>query len=146
MNKEEIEKKMNELRDKMKEMEGKAEDATETAQIVGMYAKDKVDEVLAQVKNNINALKENYVIFSERAKGRASSELLKAQMNFDAAKKDLEAKKEAHDKEKLVEYIEETIDYASSCIELSKLAEQEAKLALLEATKAQAEYEEKYGE
>lgn len=146
MDKEEIEKKMEELRDKMKGLEGKAEDATETAQIVGMYAKDKVDEVLAQVKSNINALKENYIIFSERAKGRASSELLKAQMNFDAAKKDLEEKKAAHDKEKLAEYIEETIDYASACIELSNLAEQEAKLALLEATKAQAEYEEKYAE
>ena len=67
-------------------------------------------------------------------------------MNFDAAKKDLEAKKAARDKEKMEEYIEETIDYAAACIELSRIAEQEAKLALLEATKAQVEYEEKFGE
>lgn len=146
MNKEEMKAKMDELNEKMKVLGEKAKDSWDTAVIVGLEAKDKVDEAIKETKCGINALKENYVIYSERVKGRASSELLKAQMNFDAAKAELQARKEAHDKEKLAEYIEDMMEYAESCVMLSELSAKEAELARLEAAKAQAEYNEKYGE
>ena len=96
-------------------------------------------------KSNLKALKENYRIFSEKAKSKASSELLKAQMNIDVAKEELAAKKEAHDKASLEEYIKDMTEYASACAELSILAAEEAKLAALQAVAAEKEYDEKYG-
>ena len=145
MNKEEMKEKMDVLKEKMKDLGEKTKDGIDTAKIMGMYTKDKIDAALVETKGNVNAMKENYRIFSERAKGKASSELLKAQMNIDVAKKDLAEKKAAHDKASLEKYIEDTTEYASACIELSLLAAEEAKLAVLEAAAAQKEYDEKYG-
>ena len=129
----------------MKDLGEKTKDAVDTVKIKGMYAKDKIDEMASETKSNINAAKENFRVFSEKAKSKASSELLKAQMNIDVAKEELAAKKEAYDKASLENYIEEVIEYASACAELSILAAEEAKLATLEAVQAQNEYDEKYG-
>lgn len=145
MNKEELKKKMEALSVKMKELENKTKDAIDTAKIKGLYAKDKIDEMVNETKGNVNVAKENYRILSERIKSKASSELLKAQMNIDVAKHELEEKKEAYDKASLEAYIDEITDYASACVELSILAAEEGKLAALEAISAQAEYDEKYG-
>ena len=145
MNKEEMKAKIDELNEKMKDLGEKTKDSIDTAKIKSMYAKDKIDEMASESKSNLNALKENFRIFSEKAKGKASSELLKAQMNIDVAKEELAAKKEAHDKASLENYIEDVTEYASACIELSILAAEEAKHATLEATAAQQEYDEKYG-
>ncbi|MBR3660911.1 MAG: hypothetical protein IKN63_03295 [Bacilli bacterium] len=145
MNKEEMKAKMDALNAKMKDLGEKTKDAVDTVKIKGMYAKDKIDEMASETKSNINAAKENFRVFSEKAKSKASSELLKAQMNIDVAKEELAAKKEAYDKASLENYIEEVIEYASACAELSILAAEEAKLATLEAVQAQNEYDEKYG-
>ena len=145
MNKEEMKAKMDALNAKMKDLGEKTKDAVDTAKIKGMYTKDKIDEMASETKSNINAAKENFRVFSEKAKSKASSELLKAQMNIDVAKEELAAKKEAHDKASLENYIEEMTEYASACVELSILAAEEAKLATLEAVQAQNEYDEKYG-
>lgn len=145
MNKEEINAKIQELNLKMKDLGEKAKDSVDTARIIGMEAKDKIDVAVKETQSNVNALKENYRIFSEKAKGKASAELLKAQMNIDVAKADLAAKKEAHDKEKFAKYIEDTAEYAAACVELSILAAEEAKLATLETIAAQKEFEERYG-
>ena len=145
MNKEEMKAKIDELNEKMKDLWEKTKDSIDTAKIKSMYAKDKIDEMASESKSNLNALKENFRIFSEKAKGKASSELLKAQMNIDVAKEELAAKKEAHDKASLENYIEDVTEYASACIELSILAAEEAKHATLEAIAAQQEYDEKYG-
>lgn len=145
MNKEEMKMKKEALNAKMKEFEEKAKDVIDTAKIQGMYTKDKINEMILEAKSQVNAMKENYVIFSERAKGKASSELLKAKMNIDVAKKELADKKEEHDKNALASYIDEVLDYASACLELSMLAREEARLAALEAAAAEKEYEEKYG-
>ena len=145
MNKGQMNAKIQELNEKMKGLGDKAKDSLETAQIAGMYAKDKVDEKILEAKSSVNAMKENYKIFSERVKGKASSELIKAKMNIDVAKANLEEKKKEHDKAQIEAYIEDTIEYASACVELSALAAEEAKLATLEAISAQAEYDEKYG-
>ena len=90
-------------------------------------------------------LKENFRIFSEKAKSKALSEILKAQMNIDVAKEELSKRKEAHDKASLEEYIKDVTEYASACAELSILAAEEAKLAALETVAAEKEYDEKYG-
>ena len=145
MNKEEMKAKIDELNEKMKDLGEKTKDSIDTAKIKSMYAKDKIDEMASESKSNLNALKENFRIFSEKAKGKASSDLLKAQMNIDVAKEELAAKKEAHDKASLENYIEDVTEYASACIELSILAAEEAKHATLEAIAAQQEYDEKYG-
>lgn len=145
MNKEEMKAKIDELNEKMKDLGEKTKDSIDTAKIKSMYTKDKIDEMASESKSNLNALKENFRIFSEKAKGKASSELLKAQMNIDVAKEKLAAKKEAHDKASLENYIEDVTEYASACIELSILAAEEAKHATLEAIAAQQEYDEKYG-
>lgn len=146
MNKEEMKAKLDELNIKMKELGDKTKDAAETAQIKGMYAKDKLDEMLVETKGHLNAARENYKLLSDRVKSKASSELLKAQMNIDVAKEEIAAKKEAKDKESLENYIEDITEYASACVELSLLAAEEARLAVLEAMEAEKEYEEKYGE
>lgn len=145
MNKEEIKVKIEALNAKMKDLGDKTKDAVDTAKIMGMEAQDKVNEAIAETKSNVNAMKENYRIYSERVKSKASSELLKAQMNIDVAKEELAAKKEAHDKASLEGYIDDVTEYAAACVELSILAAEEAKLAILEATAAQKEYDEKYG-
>ena len=146
MNKEEMNTKMSELNQKIKSLSEKAKDSVDTAVIVGLEAKDKVNSALKETKGSVNALKENYRIFSERAKGKASAELLKARLNFDSAKAEMEARKEIRDKEKLEKYIDDMVEYAESCVILSALALEEAKLAKLEAIEAQTEYDEKYGE
>ena len=127
MNKEEMKAKIDEVNEKMKDLGEKTKDSIDTAKIKSMYAKDKIDEMASESKSNLNALKENFRILSEKAKGKASSELLKAQMNIDVAKEELAAKKEAHDKASLENYIEDVTEYASACIELSILAAEEAK-------------------
>ena len=141
MNKEEI----NELNEKMKELGEKTKDSIDTAKIKGMYAKDKIDEMANESKSNLKALKENFRIFSEKAKSIALSEILKAQMNIDVAKEELSKRKEAHDKASLEEYIKDVTEYASACAELSILTAEEAKLAALETVAAEKEYDEKYG-
>lgn len=146
MNKEEMKAKMAELNEKMKGLGEKAKDTMDTAIILGLEAQDKLDEAVQETKSNVNALKENYQIYSQKVKGKASAELLKAQMNFDVAKTELEIKKVMHDREKLEKYIEDMLEYAEGCINISELAAEEAKLAKLEAVKAQKEYDEKYGE
>ena len=146
MNKEEIKLKMEEINKKMKDLGEKTKDSIDTAKIKSMYAKDKIDEMASESESNINAMKENLRIFGEKAKGRASSELLRAQMNIDVAKKELEAKKEAHDRASMEAYIEDVTEYAAACAELSILAVEEARLAALEAASAQKEYDEKYGD
>ena len=107
MNKEEMKAKMDALNAKMKDLGEKTKNAVDTVKIKGMYAKDKIDEMASETKSNINAAKENFRVFSEKAKSKASSELLKAQMNIDVAKEELAAKKEAYDKASLENYIEQ---------------------------------------
>lgn len=144
MNKEELNEKIEKLSVKMKELGEKTNDILDTAKIKGMYAKDKIDEMTTETKGNINALKENCRILSEKVKSKALSELLRAQMNIDVAKEQLAEKKEAHDKESMEKYIEEVTEYATICAELSILAAQEARLATLEAISAEKEYDKKY--
>ena len=150
MSKEELDRKIADLSKKVSTLGDKAKDAVETANIKGMYAKDeakeKIEEKKKKHKGNIEALKENFRIFSDKVKGKASSELLKAQMNIDVAKEKLAEKKEAHNKAQMEDYIVDTVEYAEACVELSILAAEEAQLATLEAIAAQGEYEEKYGE
>lgn len=145
MNKEEMKAKIDDLNSKMKDLGEKTKDSIDTAKIKSMYAKDKMEEITKESKSSITAMKENLRMLSEKAKGKASSELLKAQMNIDIAKKELAAKKEAHDKASMEDYIEDTTEYAAACIELSILAAEEAKMAILEAIIKEEEYEEKYG-
>lgn len=133
-----INKKMEDLKDKVK-------DSAETVAIIGLEAKDIVDDKIKDSKGNIEALKENYRLASERSKSKISSELIKAQMTMDVAKEKIQEYKDAVDQAKLAAYIDEEIEYADSCIALSLLAAEEAKLAYLEAVEAQKEYEEKYG-
>lgn len=146
MNKEEMRAKMDELNSKLKVLGEKAKDSWDTAYIVGLEAKDKAKVALEESKSSLKALEENYRLFSERAKSKASSELLKAQMNMNVAKEEREAKKAAKDKADLEKYIDETVEYAEACVILSQLAAEEAKLAKIEAILAQDEYDEKYGE
>ena len=138
--------KMENLSKKMKELNEKIKDSAETVAIVGLEAKDKLDEKIEDTKSNVEALKENYRIAFDRSKSKISSELLKARLNMDVAKEKIQDRKEARDKEKLSNYIDNELEYAGDCIALSLLAAEEAKLAFLEAVEAQREYDEKYKE
>ena len=73
--------KMENLSKKMKELNEKIKDSAETVAIVGLEAKDKLDEKIEDTKSNVEALKENYRIASDRSKSKISSELLKARLN-----------------------------------------------------------------
>ena len=134
------------LLEKMQKLNAKIKDSTDTAIIVGMEAKDVLSKKMDNAKSGLEAAKEQCRIASERGKGKISSELLKAQMNFKVAKENIQERKEARDKEKLSKYIDDELEYAEQSVALALLAAEEAKLAFLEAVDAQREYDEKYGE
>lgn len=146
MTKEERKEKMEDFNEKMKKLNAKIKDSTDTAIIVGMEAKDVLSKKMDDAKSGLEAAKEQCRIASERGKGKISSELLKAQMNFKVAKENIQERKEARDKEKLSKYIDDELEYAEQSVALALLAAEEAKLAFLEAVDAQREYDEKYGE
>lgn len=146
MTKEERKEKMEEFNEKMQKLNAKIKDSTDTAIIVGMEAKDVLSKKMDDAKSGLEAAKEQCRIASERGKGKISSELLKAQMNFKVAKENIQERKEARDKEKLSKYIDDELEYAEQSVALALLAAEEAKLAFLEAVDAQREYDEKYGE
>ena len=64
--------KMENLSKKMKELNEKIKDSAETVAIVGLEAKDKLDEKIEDTKSNVEALKENYRIASDRSKSKIS--------------------------------------------------------------------------
>ena len=146
MTKEERKEKMEDFNEKMQKINAKIKDSTDTAIIVGMEAKDVLSKKMDDAKSGLEAAKEQCRIASERGKGKISSELLKAQMNFKVAKENIQERKEARDKEKLSKYIDDELEYAEQSVALALLAAEEAKLAFLEAVDAQREYDEKYGE
>ena len=146
MNKEERKQKVEEFNKKMKDLNAKIKDGTDTVIIAGMEAKDVLGDKIQDAKGNLEAAKEQCRIVSERGKGKISSELIKAQMNFKVAKENIQERKEARDKEKLSKYIDDELEYAEQSIALALLAAEEAKVAFLEAVEAQKEYDEKYGE
>ena len=146
MTKEERKEKMEDFNEKMQKLNAKIKDSTDTAIIVGMEAKDVLSKKMDDAKSGLEAAKEQCRIASERGKGKISSELLKAQMNFKVAKENIQDRKEARDKEKLSKYIDDELEYAEQSVALALLAAEEAKLAFLEAVDAQREYDEKYGE
>ena len=146
MTKEERKEKMEDFNEKMQKLNAKIKDSTDTAIIVGMEAKDVLSKKMDDAKSGLEAAKEQCRSASERGKGKISSELLKAQMNFKVAKENIQERKEARDKEKLSKYIDDELEYAEQSVALALLAAEEAKLAFLEAVDAQREYDEKYGE
>lgn len=146
MNSKERKDKINEISESLKSFNNKVKESTDTTIISGMYAKDELNKKISDAKSSLEATKENFRITGERAKGKISSQLLKAQMDMKEAKKEIEERKEAKDKAKLEKYIENSLDYAADSIELALMAAQEAKIAFLEALETQAEYDELYGE
>lgn len=145
MNKEERKQIIEEFNQKMQNLNAKIKDSTDTVIIAGMEAKDVLTDKIQDAKSNLEATKEQCRIIGEKGKGKISSELLKAQMNFNVAKEKIDQKKEIHDKEKLSKYIDDQLEYAEQSIALALLAASEAKVAFLEAVEAQKEYDEKYG-
>lgn len=146
MNKEELKGKMNEFNTKMKSLNSKIKDTTDTVVIASMEAKDVLDAKVKDARSGLEATKEQCRIAGEKGKSKISSELIKAQMNFNVAKENIQERKEAYDKEKLAKYIDNQLEYAEQSVALAMLAADEAKLAFLEAVDAQKEYDEKYGE
>lgn len=145
MNKDEMKKRMADFSAKMQEINSKVKDAADTAVLTGMEAKDIADKKMEDAKSDLIAAKEQYRIVSERAKSKVSSELLRAQMSIDAAKENIEQRKEAHDKEKLARYISDMLEYSEMAAALAVVAADESQVALLEALDAKAEYDAKYG-
>ena len=141
-----IKNKINEINDDLKKISDKIKDSADTVAISGMYAKDELDEKISDAKGNLESIKENARINSEKRKGKISSHLLKAQMDLKEAKKEMEERKEARDRAKLEKYIENRLDYAGDSIEIALMAAGEAKVAFLEALEASLEYDELYGD
>lgn len=146
MGKEERKQKIEELSKKMKEVNLKIKEGTDTVIVAGMEAKDVLDEKMKDAQSGLEAAKEQCRIATEKGKSKISSELLKAQMNFKVAKENMQERKEARDKEKLSKYIDDELEHADQSIALAFLAVEEAKVAFLNAVEAQQEYDEKYGD
>ena len=146
MNKEELNNKIDNVSDKMKELGAKAIDRVDSIKLKREASKENLAEKKAEAKAKVEASKENFRAKIDEAKGKASEELAKAQNSIDEAKAKLAEKKEAHDKAQMEAYIDDVIEYAAACVELSMLAAEEADLAILEAIAAEQEYEELYGE
>lgn len=146
MNTEKWTERLEALNRKLDELGEKAKDASETAQIQGMIAKDELEEKIRDAKGNLEAAKENHRIASEKAKGILSGELLRLQMNAEALQSSLQEKKDAYDQKKLEKYIEDQLDYAQEAEAMAELLLANAALAVLEAVSASEEYAEKYGD
>ena len=140
MTDEEREETIKLLKEKIADLSDKVKDTADTVQIIGLGALD----IIKEAKSTINAMKENYNTYAESAQNMVASKLLEAQMNIEAAKKQVDEKKAEYDKENFENYIKTKIEYADALVNLSKLTAEEAKLAYLEALKDQKEYEEKY--
>jgi hypothetical protein len=143
MTDEEREETMRLLKEKIADLSDKFKDTADTVQIIGLGALDIIKEKAEEAKSTINAMKENYNTYAQSAQNMVASKLLEAQMNIEAAKKQVEEKKEEIDKENFENYIKTKIEYADALVNLSKLTAEEAKLAYLEALKDQKEFEEK---
>ena len=85
MGKEERKQKIEELSKKMKEVNLKIKEGTDTVIVAGMEAKDVLDEKMKDAQSGLEAAKEQCRIATEKGKSKISSELLKAQMNFKVA-------------------------------------------------------------
>ena len=144
MTDEEREETIKLLKEKIADLSDKVKDTADTVQIIGLGALDIIKEKAEEAKSTINAMKENYNTYAESAQNMVASKLLEAQMNIEAAKKQVDEKKAEYDKENFENYIKTNIEYADALVNLSKLTAEEAKLAYLEALKDQKEYEEKY--
>ena len=140
----ELMKKIEELEKKWKELEANLVDASETAYLKALDAKDDLGKVMEDAKSSLSAATENATMFFERAKSKVSSELIKAQMNIKVAQEEMAAKKYAKDKAKLEEYIKDHMEYAETCQVLAKQLIEESKLSIVEAAAASKEYEENY--
>jgi len=132
------------INEKMQSLSERIKDATETAQITGMVTADELNTKIADVKSNLIAMQEQLRIESEKSQAKLSSHVLQAQMNIEEVKKDIQSKRDTHDKEKMEEFVADMLEYASECQTLAELLIEEAKLATLEANNAAAEYKEKY--
>ena len=144
MTDEEREETIKLLKEKIADLSDKVKDTADTVQIIGHGALDIIKEKAEEAKSTINAMKENYNTYAESAQNMVASKLLEAQMNIEAAKKQVDEKKAEYDKENFENYIKTKIEYADALVNLSKLTAEEAKLAYLEVLKDQKEYEEKY--
>ncbi len=114
------------------------------AQMTGAVAevKEQVHEDVKTVEGDIEALKENIRLASERGHGQMYAVLLKAQMLIEEAKCKLRQRRASMDAALLEGYIEDRLDYADACVDWSMLCAEEALLAVLEAAHAQEELDE----
>ena len=141
-----MQEKIEALNKKIDELQAKLADNAEVVDAKREATAEQIEDEIAKAKGSVESLKENARLAGERAKSKASSELIKAQMTIEQAKANIADRKEAINRDMLEAYIDDTVEYAASCVELSLMAAEEAKLAMLEAIAAQQEYDEKYGE
>ena len=136
------EEALDSLNAKLDELGSKANEAAEAAKEARQERTDAVDEKISDAKSDIIAAKEQAREAAERGKSKLNSEMLKAQMTFEAKVQDL---RDAHDKKKLERYIEDQIENAVEYHDAALYMIGSAKLAVLEALSAAAEYEERFG-
>ena len=132
--------------EKMDEVKAKVNDASESAEIAGMLAKDKIDEKIRSLKGDIAAGNESARLAVEKGKSKFNSAILKAQMSVEAAKENIEKKREEYNKEAQEQRILDLLDYADECQALAIALTAESELAILEAAAESLDYAEKYGE
>ena len=131
---------------RIKERKAKIKDAGDYAAIAAMLTKDETEKKIADSKGNLVAAQENVRIASERRQSKFNSEMIKAQMTMDAAKKAIADKKEAVDKVKRASRIDDLITYAECCEAMAVQMLIEADIAMLTAAAEAADYVDTYGE
>ena len=141
-----IKERIEQAQARIKERKSKIKDAGDYVAIAALLKKDEIDQKIEDSKGNLVAAQENVRIASERRKSRVNSELIKAQMTMEAARKSIADKKEAIDKDKRLTRIEDLIDYAECCEAMAVQLLIEADIAMLTAAAETAEYIEKYGD
>ena len=141
-----LKERMQAAQDRLKELQAKVADASETAQIAAMLKKDELDERIANAKGELAAAKDKARKSSEKAQSKMNSSLLKAQMTINAAKEELNAKVEAKDKASRKNHIEDLVSYSEQCEALAAQLLVESDLALLQAAAEAADYVATYGE
>ena len=107
---------------------------------------DFTDDVEEKMQGTNNMVAENIRLLDERSESKINSMKLQKQMNMEARKAKITAKKDAKDKAMQEQRIEDLLNYADDCQVMALSWALEMETALLAAANEAAEYAEKYGE
>lgn len=132
----------------MDEMDAKMDELREKMRLTADAGKDAIKDAVDAAQGEVSHWTEKTRQLAEGSKSKLSAGLLKAQMTVRAQKEELERKiaqkRYESAREKAEDEVEEAAEYAEAAMEYAMMAMDEAKLAFLIAMEKKLEYNETY--